>query len=250
LYSRLANGTLYFYIAQRFVGFTLIAIVGLIVVGISYHIDHKNRHDGHSEEDPDRMSYEHAQDEHMHDLHTHDRHVYSQTLSWGGALLMLSPVLLGLITPARPLGSAALANREINISAKPSGLPTSVRTAAEKTPLEMNILDWSQRFHGVEDAARQFAGEQARVVGFVFRDERFTEDSFLVTRFVVRYCAADSSAVGLVVRWPQTAQLQADQWVEVQGRFAPASFEGKPTPVLHAENVVAVDVPNQPYLYP
>ena len=36
LYTRLANGTLYFYINERFVGFTLIAVFGLLAVGLSY----------------------------------------------------------------------------------------------------------------------------------------------------------------------------------------------------------------------
>jgi len=47
LYSRIANGTLYYYIAQRFALYTLIAIVGLIVVGLSYYSETKGKHTSH-----------------------------------------------------------------------------------------------------------------------------------------------------------------------------------------------------------
>ncbi|MBK8046097.1 MAG: hypothetical protein IPK16_02570 [Anaerolineales bacterium] len=36
LYTRLAGGTLFFYINQRFVVYTMLAIIGLILVAISY----------------------------------------------------------------------------------------------------------------------------------------------------------------------------------------------------------------------
>jgi hypothetical protein len=36
LYTRLADGTLFFYINQRFMAYTVLAIVGLVAVAISY----------------------------------------------------------------------------------------------------------------------------------------------------------------------------------------------------------------------
>ncbi len=36
LYTRLADGTLFFYINQRFMIYTVLAIVGLVLVAISY----------------------------------------------------------------------------------------------------------------------------------------------------------------------------------------------------------------------
>lgn len=65
---------------------------------------------------------------------------------------------------------------------------------------EKTIVDWLVEFQRQEPTA--FTGEEASVVGFVYRDERFGEDSFLVAVFILSCCVADASPVGLVVRWP------------------------------------------------
>jgi len=87
-------------------------------------------------------------------------------------------------------------------------------------------------------------------VAFVYRDPRYGEGHFLATRFVVSCCVADAAVVGLVVRWPETAALQDDQWVEVRGRFAPSLLDNWKPPILIAEAVTPVETPHQPYLYP
>ncbi len=98
LYSRIANGTLYYYIAQRFALYTLIAIVGLMVVGLSYYSEPKGEtHEPH----------EHDEDEHHQHAHHHE-HNHSHALTWGGALVVALPMLLGLLVPPQPLGAAAL----------------------------------------------------------------------------------------------------------------------------------------------
>jgi putative membrane protein len=72
----------------------------------------------------------------------------------------------------------------------------------------------------------------------------------MVTRFVVSCCVADANVAGMVVRWPEATALAADQWVEVTGSLAAGDLEGELLPVLAAESVKPVAVPEQPYLYP
>jgi uncharacterized membrane protein YcgQ (UPF0703/DUF1980 family) len=52
------------------------------------------------------------------------------------------------------------------------------------------------------------------------------------------------------VTWPDAASLEADRWLEVQGRFEAGDLAGSELPVLVAESLTSVPVPNQPYLYP
>ena len=72
----------------------------------------------------------------------------------------------------------------------------------------------------------------------------------MVTRFVVSCCVADANVAGLVVRWPDAGSLAADQWVEVMGALAPGRLARRSLPVLAADRVAPVSVPEQPYLYP
>jgi putative membrane protein len=117
------------------------------------------------------------------------------------------PVILGVFFSPQPLGAAALERREVKVGGVRSTMPAAVRSSAAKASLDKNVLDWSQLFANAQDPAAQYAGETARVTGFVFRDSRFATDQFLVTRFLVSCCVADASVSGLVVRWPDAAAL-------------------------------------------
>jgi len=233
LYSRLANGTINFYINQRFIGFTLLAVVGLIGVGLSYRLRRAPASESTGEG-------EQAQDEHKH----------NHALSWGGACLVLLPIVLGLLVPPQPLGAAALSTRGINSGANTGDTPAFMRNLSEKTPDAKNILDWWQSLRASAAPNQEFVGQPANVTGFVYQDQPFGATYFMVTRFVVSCCAADASPLGLVVQWPAAQTFKNDQWVEVKGTFAPTSLADWQLPVLVAESVTPVDVPNQPYLYP
>ncbi|MCA9965927.1 MAG: TIGR03943 family protein, partial [Anaerolineales bacterium] len=113
---------------------------------------------------------------------------------------------------------------------------------------ERNILDWLGEFQRSGDPAA-LAGQRADVIGFVYRDARFGADEFMVARFTVSCCVADAAPVGLVVRWPDGADLPTDQWVEVQGRFEVGVFNGRSMPILVAETITKTKQPPQPYLH-
>ena len=161
--------------------------------------------------------------DHAHALQ-HD-HQHDHALGWAGLLLISLPIMLGLLVPPRPLGVAALQNREISAGALDSVLPAAVRSAQVKASGERTILDWVLAFHERQWPAET---ETADVVGFVYHDGIVDERQFTLTRFVVGCCAADAMAVGLPVSLgaeSATGQLTAGgleegQWVRVVGRFA------------------------------
>jgi putative membrane protein len=240
LYSRFASGLLGYYINQRFVGFTLLAVVGLVVVGLSYRIGNKRN-------DP----VENDLHNHTHD-HDHNHAGHHHGLTWGGVALVLLPIVLGIVVPPRPLGASALANREINAGMTQSSLPGVIGGAGQKSSTEMNILDWWKAFRA-SPAINQdpkIVGQEAKVIGFVYQDERYGPDHFMLVRYTVSCCVADASALGLVVASPAAATLEPDQWVEVTGVFAPGELENWQMPVLQASAITPIEIPQQPYLYP
>lgn len=223
LYTRFFGGTLLFYINERFIWLTLLAAVGFIAVGFSYRyrLLRPAAHEGH----------EHG------------------NLSWAGALLVLSPVILGLLVPPKPLGADAMSNREISVDSFSSVTGPTKSTIMERPQGERNILDWLVDFWATQDP-NVFDGQEAEVVGFVYRDDRFDENTFMVSRFVISCCAADASPLGLIVRSPDSSAFPDDQWVEVRGTFEAGLFDGREMPLLNADMIVPTDIPSQPYLYP
>lgn len=264
LYSRMANGTILFYINQNFVPYTMLAVIGLIIVAVSYRpagrrtgkeagrVGEGEPHDrAHDHESGNDHSHDHGHD-HRHDYeHVHDgSHEHSHALTLSGLLLVALPIFLGVLVPPQPLGAAAMANRDVNVSLQSAALPAAVRAAAQKSATDRNILDWLQTFAGAQDPAHDLAGQSAKVTGFVFRDKRFGPDQFMIARYVVTCCVADATVAGIVVRSPQAASLAADQWVEVSGVFEPGKLGTEDLPILSASAVAEAEVPSQPYLYP
>jgi uncharacterized repeat protein (TIGR03943 family) len=228
LFTRITSGTLNYYISQRFDWLAIAAVLGLIVVGLSY-----------------RRLLQEANDT----LAAPDDHDHSHALSWSGFLLISLPIILGLLVPPRPLGVAALQNRELSIGGLDSVLPAAVGSSLVQESSERTILDWVLAFHQGERPAET---DTADVVGFVYFDDAADEAEFTLTRFVVGCCAADAMAVGLPVSvaagLPSEGALEEGEWVRVVGQFAAST--GNNIPVLVAERLEAVPEPNQPYLYP
>ncbi len=176
--------------------------------------------------------------------HSHPHHDHHHgPLSWPVLAIIAVPLLLGALIPSRPLGADAVQG---SLTARAVGLEGAAFTT---DPLEWNVLDWLRAFNASNDLTA-FEGQQADVVGFVFRRPDFPPHHFMVARFIVSCCVADASAVGLPVRWAEPVSLPDDTWVRVRGAFRLGDFGGNMVPILHAEAVEPVEEPAHPYLYP
>ena len=216
------SGKLSLYIHERFAVLTLLAAFGLLLIGGVYH--------GLRVREPHSHQHQHGQ------------------FSWGGLFLVLLPIVFGLMVPRVPLGSEAMRTRNVSMASMMSLAAPDSKRQLRKPVRKRTILDWVMMF--LVDRPEAFVGEAAHVSGFVYYDEDFPENSFMVARFVVTCCAADASPVGLYVSWPEGKKPISDQWVEVSGHFEMQEVKKEQTPVLIAETITLIDVPAQPYLYP
>ena len=71
----------------------------------------------------------------------------------------------------------------------------------------------------------------------------------MVSRFTVSCCVADAAPIGLIVEWPETVELQADEWVEVEGTLQMGLFNNLEILILVADEITPTDPPAQPYLF-
>lgn len=99
------------------------------------------------------------------------------------------------------------------------------------------------------DRDQSLAGVRVRLVGFVAPGEG--DEAYRLTRFVISCCAADASAVQVVVRGDHT-QWHHDQWLEVEGQWlrrpiAAAKDPNPPLPVLTVDVVRPIAQPREPY---
>ncbi|GAB4183519.1 MAG: TIGR03943 family protein [Roseiflexaceae bacterium] len=160
---------------------------------------------------------------------------------WSYTLLGML-LLFGTVTPAQPLGAAALDTRGIRSSAE-------FGSAARPRPSDSqqwNLLDW---VFALGDSPPPSAGTAVLIEGFLFRSAETPAEEFMLARYVVQCCAADASAVGLPVRWQTAADLPRDQWLRVEGWLAWEERQGGLQPLVVATRVDRIDPPSDPYLY-
>ena len=215
------SGNLTNYINVRFAWLSYIAAgLFLLLGGASvYRLLHENAHEHH----------------HDHD-HAHDH----STISWRALAVVAVPLVLGTLIPSQPLGAAAV-DGEFNT------IGGDTATAFDIAPLDRNILDWVRLFNPTDDMS-VFNGQEIDVTGFVFRSEAYPDDLFMVSRFTISCCVADSLAIGVPVIWDQ--DIPPDTWVQVRGRLQAGDFQGSEQAIIRPERVDIVQRPEHPYLYP
>lgn len=219
------SGNLANYISVRFAWLSYLAVALFLLLGVSslYNLFKQSG-------------------EHHHD---HDDHHDHGSLSWTALAIIAIPLVLGTLIPSRPLGADAVGGSISTNAVTGSGNWSAFTT----NPLEWNVLDWLRTFNNSTDLA-SFNGQQADVIGFVYKEPTFGENRFMVARFTISCCVADSSAIGLPVAWEEETPLKPDAWVRVQGTFEVGDFRGDTIPILQATSVEVVAPPEHPYLYP
>ncbi|MBK9924344.1 MAG: TIGR03943 family protein [Anaerolineales bacterium] len=226
LIGKVINNQLNWYINLRFITLTQIGIVFLAILAQRLFLEA-------------RLPRSQAQDEE----HDHD-HTPAPVNLW----IMLVPLLIGILIPAKPLNSSAVSAKGLTTSS-PLVSSSSTSRLLETESEQRDVLDWVKLFYFEKDL-NPYIGQQASVVGFVYFDDRLPQGQFFVSRFIVSCCSADGYAVGVIVDWPNVASLKKDTWVQVKGPVDAVSFNNGISPLIHAEAVDIVPQPDQPYLYP
>jgi len=235
LAERLWSGAVFFYINERFLPLIAFGALGaLVLAGGALWLARQNN------------EYDHHHHDHDHD---HEHAHAPQRFPLGTVLLAALPVLLGVLIPARPLGATAIDQKGLNMTGPLTVSGGAAATKLEIAPEKRTILDWMRAFNYAADPA-EFTHQPADVVGFVYRPEQLADTQFLVSRFVVTCCAADGSAVGLLVEWPEAAGLEENGWVRVRGPVSVGALDGRPIPLITAASIEPVPQPDQPYMYP
>ena len=234
LMVQLINGNISYYIHQRFNGLVVFAVVVLPLV-VAARIWLK---------DTDEHSHEPG-DEHSHAQHEDHQHGAPSTAE---LVLLLIPLLIGILIPARPLTSAAFDAREINLSAPVSAVSQPIYFDLEFKADEYSILDWLRLFGQEEHSS--LVGEEASIIGFIYHDDNLAAGQVMVGRFVVTCCSADAFPVGMIVELPPGVDYADDTWVKIQGNIAQISYNGSLLPLIQNSQVEEIEPPRQPYLFP
>jgi uncharacterized repeat protein (TIGR03943 family) len=167
----------------------------------------------------------------------------------GAALALLAiPVVLGIVVPARPLGSFSM-DQQTTTSATSPVWQSDAGFSFDSSNATWDLHQLA-RVAASDPSLRNFDGQRTSLLGFVYRRPTTRPDQFMVSRFVVRCCTADAVATSFPVHFSGSADLQRDTWVQVDGQIHLDGSATAPVPLIEADSVKVVPQPSQPYLYP
>ena len=104
----------------------------------------------------------------------------------------------------------------------------------------MNIVDTSPE---------EFVGKRIEMIGFVYREQDFSDNQFVVARFGLSCCVADAGVYGTLSTMPGGQDLQLDEWVRVSGVLEVIEYNGWILPYIQVDKLEKIDQPDNPYIY-
>ena len=155
-----------------------------------------------------------------------------------------------LVLPPRALSASIAEIRDVNgglLLSEP--VDTTVELTADADYSSFGLREWAALLRQ-STRPESLIATPFQAVGFVTPSDE-SDDSFVLTRFVVTHCAIDAQPVGVTVYSPGwDDRFEVGAWVTVDGAFATAPDASASSPVSVApESVAPTPEPDVPYEY-
>ena len=175
------------------------------------------------------------------------QHITLLLPGWSSSLLLIT-ALLGLVMTPQPFASDTAIHRGVNDGLTATRfVPQSFKS--NKPSEERSLIEWT-RMLNVYPEPDTYAGQKARVQGFVVYPKDLPEQYFLISRFVITCCAADVYPVSLPVNVGQDrAKYPRDRWLEVEGQMSTEEINGKRILAIQPSKLSPIPTPQNPYEY-
>lgn len=120
----------------------------------------------------------------------------------------------------------------------------------EGSTIVFNDSIYSSYYEEISSNIEKFQGRKVNLYGFVYKEEGFTENQLVVSRFLVTHCIADASIIGFLSEFPDAAKIEKDTWIKIEGIIQSGAYMGNPLPVIKVSKWEETKEPDTPYLYP
>ncbi|KOY82993.1 TIGR03943 family protein [Lysinibacillus macroides] len=121
---------------------------------------------------------------------------------------------------------------------------------SQQTMLKMTDEDYTIYYEEINHNLANYLGKQIQLKGFVLKEEDFSQNQLVISRFLITHCVADASIVGFLSEFVEAPTLKEDTWIEIVGTIGQTTYDGTILPVIQIDNWVTIEQPESPYLYP
>ena len=140
-----------------------------------------------------------------------------------------------LVVPPAPSFSDLAASR-------PDSLPEAPQLSFFLPPEQRTLTEWVRLLRSQPDPELH-AGDPVRISGFVLERPGETPE---LARLTVRCCLADATPAGIPILWPEDANPEADQWLEIEGTLIVQERDGVPVNVVKPTSIAEIPRPERP----
>ncbi len=181
----------------------------------------------------------------------------SKPFKWG-ILLYILPIILLLMRPEF-MDAETLQNKAVQIGQQEvlseTKIPVEIPTTEVAVMPKVVEDGFVKVVSTIQNDLSGHLGKQVELKGFVYRQENFKENEFVVSRLAITCCAADAAVIGLLSRYEGEHEIKPDEWVSVKGiitetviKDEESGFEFK-TPLLIIDELEIIEPFETPYVY-
>jgi uncharacterized repeat protein (TIGR03943 family) len=186
------------------------------------------------------------------------QHITLLPPGWGSGLLIVTAVVGFAIAPTALTSQAALQRGISEFSVVTRVQPQSF--SPDTKPEERSLIDWIRTLNAYPEPDA-YAGQKAKVTGFVVQLPYLPENYLIISRFILTCCAVDAYPVGLPVKLEQSrTAYPPDTWLEIEGEMVTETLPvdshtmkalstQKRQLVLAAKSLKTISTPADPYGY-
>lgn len=166
-------------------------------------------------------------------------------------LIFLVPIILATVVNPTTLSAKVIANKGVEISKQINSLEMTIEssdvvssniedsfTGTDLIPTDSiptvaqqdNEVQYESSNYNTEDGAifletidtitsnlTGILGQETEIEGFIYLQDGFEENQFVVSRYMMNCCAADAQIIGILCYYTGDFEFKADQWVKVTG---------------------------------
>lgn len=129
---------------------------------------------------------------------------------------------------------------------------TSEELDEEAVPDVVKVDDsnYVSMLYDICDRMDAYEGKKIELLGFVYKEDKFSDKQFVIGRYLMSCCTADLELIGLMGEYDGAGALKNDNWISVKGVIEKGTYDGEPIPVIKIQEINNIPPPKDEYVYP
>lgn len=109
--------------------------------------------------------------------------------------------------------------------------------------IKMNTTNYTNILKELNTYLDNYIGHKITVNGFVFRNEDFEKDKFVIARNMIICCESDPVVVGIMCKYDKAENYPNDTWIKIEGTIDKCTYNDFTIPIINVEKIEKINTP-------